>query len=551
MDPDGDELEDAFEDFIDEYGYTPGNRLLFFFTGHGHSREDGMGYLVPADAPDPRKDQGGFYRRVLSMSRIMTWCREMTATHALFLFDSCFSGTIFKAKDLPEVPPDISALAAKPVRQFISAGGAGESVPAQSVFAPSFVKALRGEADLIKDGFVTGTELGMYLQNKVIHYNPHQTPQYGKIKDPRLDEGDFVFKLAQFEKHSEKVRLNVYTEPSDARVLILNIGPKFYQGMELSPGEYDLEVSAAEYETHREWIHLSAGEDKEVTIRLEHSGPEERFTNSLDMEFVYLKPGSFTMGSSESEKGRDDDETQHKVKLSQGFYMGRTEVTVGQFRQFITATGYETEAETDGGAYVWTGEEWKKKAEHYWDNPGFDQADDHPVTCVSWNDAQKFIEWLNRQEDQQSRLPTEAEWEYAARAGSTTARYWGDNSDSACRYANVADKTAAKELSWAGVHDCEDGYVYTAPVGTYRPNESGLHDMIGNVWEWCQDWYGDYPAGSVTDPQGPSSGGNRVLRGGSWGSVPRYCRSANRYWYGPATRRSYSGFRLVAPLVSR
>jgi formylglycine-generating enzyme required for sulfatase activity len=174
---------------------------------------------------------------------------------------------------------------------------------------------------------------------------------------PDLDDGDFVFKLAQFEKHSEKVRLNVYTEPSDARVRILNIGPKFYQGMKLSPGEYDLEVSASEYETHREWISLSAGEDKEVTIRLEHSGPEERFTKSLDMEFVYLKPGGFTMGSSESEKGRDDDETQHKVKLSQGFYMGRTEVTVGQFRQFITATGYETEAETDGGADVWTGEE--------------------------------------------------------------------------------------------------------------------------------------------------------------------------------------------------
>ncbi len=194
MDPDDEELEDAFKDFIDRYGYDETNRLLFFYSGHGYSMDNGSrGYLVPTNAPDPRKDHKGFLRRALSMSQILTWCRDMRSKHALFLFDSCFSGTIFKAKALPAFPPHITDLISRPVRQFITAGDAGEEFPARSVFTPSFVKALRGEADLTKDGYVTGTELGIYLHDKVIYYESGQTPQYGKIKDPDLDEGDFVF----------------------------------------------------------------------------------------------------------------------------------------------------------------------------------------------------------------------------------------------------------------------------------------------------------------------------------------------------------------------
>lgn len=129
------------------------------------------------------------------MGRILTWARDIEAKHALFLFDSCFSGAIFKAKALPKIPPHISDVTSRPVRQFISAGSAGEEVPANSVFTPSFIRAVRGEGDLDKDGYVTGTELGMYLHRKVLSYDTGQTPQYGKIKDPDLDEGDFVFAL--------------------------------------------------------------------------------------------------------------------------------------------------------------------------------------------------------------------------------------------------------------------------------------------------------------------------------------------------------------------
>ena len=201
MNPDAAELHAAFKSFIDTYGYQEGNRLLFFFSGHGHSRRGGRkGYLVPTDAPDPRKDDTGFLRKALPMSQILAWCRQMEAKHALFLFDSCFSGTIFRTKALPKTPPHISDLTSRPVRQFITAGDSGEEVPAKSVFTPCFVRALRGEADLSRDGYVTGAELGMYLHDKVLYYRTGQTPQYGKIREPDLDEGDFVFALGETTK---------------------------------------------------------------------------------------------------------------------------------------------------------------------------------------------------------------------------------------------------------------------------------------------------------------------------------------------------------------
>ncbi|MCD6293337.1 MAG: caspase family protein [Deltaproteobacteria bacterium] len=189
MNPASDELNAAFEDFIDTYGLDVGNRLLFFFSGHGHTRKQGKkGYLVPTDAPDPRYDEKGFARKAIGMNQILTWSREIEAKHALFLFGSCFSGTVFKAKALPRIPPNISDVTSRPVRQFISAGSAGEEVPAGSIFTPSFIRALQGDGDLDNDGYITGTEMGMYLHKKVLSYRKDQTPQYGKIKDPDLDE---------------------------------------------------------------------------------------------------------------------------------------------------------------------------------------------------------------------------------------------------------------------------------------------------------------------------------------------------------------------------
>ena len=191
------ELFAAFGDFIDEYGYDPENRLLFYYSGHGYTQElhgRQVGYLVPSDAPDPNEDQKGFFRRSLRMTQILSWSKQIQAKHALFLFDSCFSGSVLKERALV-VPQQIRAVTDKPVRQFISAGSAGQTVPAESIFRPSFIRGIRGEADLDKDGYVTGTELGLFLQKRVASYETGQTPQFGKIKDPLYDEGDFVFML--------------------------------------------------------------------------------------------------------------------------------------------------------------------------------------------------------------------------------------------------------------------------------------------------------------------------------------------------------------------
>jgi len=196
LDPTKRQLKDHFADFIDQYGYDENNRLLFFFAGHGYTRKDGnKGYLVPVDAPNPLEDEKGFQRKALPMSQILAWARQTEAKHSLFLFDSCFSGTIFKSRALPEHPPAISTAVSRPVRQFITAGSAGQTVPAKSTFTPAFVEALQyGKGDLNQDGYVSGTELGLYLQQEVPLY-VKQTPQFGKITDYELSRGDFVFVL--------------------------------------------------------------------------------------------------------------------------------------------------------------------------------------------------------------------------------------------------------------------------------------------------------------------------------------------------------------------
>ena len=199
LDPTKRELAAAFGDFIDEYGYDPENRLLFYYSGHGYTQElhgRQVGYLVPSDAPNPNEDRKGFSRKSLRMTQILSWSKQIEAKHALFLFDSCFSGSVLKERALV-VPQQIRTVTAKPVRQFISAGSAGQTVPADSIFRPSFIRGIRGEADLDKDGYVTGTELGLFLQKRVSSYDTGQTPQFGKIKDPLYDEGDFVFALPQ------------------------------------------------------------------------------------------------------------------------------------------------------------------------------------------------------------------------------------------------------------------------------------------------------------------------------------------------------------------
>lgn len=195
--PTGQQMRNAIEDFIAEHGYSAENRLLIFFSGHGHTRpETDMGYIVPVNAPDPNVDETGFLRVAISMHTVMAWAKRIEAKHALFVFDSCFSGSLFETRALGKPGQAyIRNSTAKPVRQFITAGDAEEEVPAISVFTPQFIAALDGAADYTGDGYVTGEELGVYLKQTVPNYNSTQSPQSGKIRDPKYDKGDFVFRV--------------------------------------------------------------------------------------------------------------------------------------------------------------------------------------------------------------------------------------------------------------------------------------------------------------------------------------------------------------------
>jgi hypothetical protein len=195
LDPDKDQLDDAITEFIKNFGQAPGSRLVIWYAGHGYtsltSYGEEIGYLVPVDAPRPHDHFGQFQAKAIEMAQFDLYSKRIQSNHALFVFDACFSGSIFTGKVLSE---PITKKVLKPVRQFITSGSADEQVPDKSIFCAQFVEAMEGRADLDEDGYITGTEIGAYLQKKVIHYSYNTLhPQYGKIRNPRLDKGEILF----------------------------------------------------------------------------------------------------------------------------------------------------------------------------------------------------------------------------------------------------------------------------------------------------------------------------------------------------------------------
>ena len=275
-------------------------------------------------------------------------------------------------------------------------------------------------------------------------------------------------------------------------------------------------------------------------------------TNSIGMKFRLIPAGKFMMGSSKEEidfwlKVKQDgwykelllsEGPQHEVEITQPFYMGQTDVTLGQFRQFVKATGYKTQAEREGGAVRgFPNGGFKEVANTNWLNPGYAQTDDHPVVCVSWNDAVEFCQWLSKEEGRTYRLPTEAEWEYSCRAGSKGRWSFGDNEGELWDYAKVGGNS--QNHSW--------------PVAVLKENAWGLYDMHGNVEQSCQDLFDPnyYKTSPPKDPPGPSAGDERVARGGFWlWDDAWWSRSAMRHKHNPAGRANFIGFRVVLVVSS-
>jgi formylglycine-generating enzyme required for sulfatase activity len=255
------------------------------------------------------------------------------------------------------------------------------------------------------------------------------------------------------------------------------------------------------------------------------------------------------MGSPPQEKGRRADEPQRRVRLSHDFYLGQYEVTRGQFRQFVTATGYKTDAERGiRGGYGFDPQTKQlsgpdKKCS--WQFTGFPQTNEHPVVNVSWNDASAFCGWLASREQARYQLPTEAQWEYACRAGTVSAYANGDDREKVVEVGNIVDALAKEVFPDRIAISARDGHVFTAPVGSFRPNAFGLYDMHGNVWEWCADWFGVPTAELQVDPPGPASGANRVVRGGDWYHDWSFARSAQRFPIHPGLCRRHAGFRVL------
>ena len=487
MNPTHDQLYKAFTDFISKYGNELDNRLLFFFAGHGYTFKtaygEELGYLVPVNAPNPNYDPSGFQNQAMEMAQVEIYARRLQAKHALFIFDACFSGTLFSnTRAIPEI---ITYKTTLPVRQFITSGSADEMVPDKSIFAEQFVRALDGDADYDRNDYITGSELGEYLQSTVVNYtHSMQHPQYGKIRSPNLDKGDFVFPVSKETTYvppiaEPYVAVTTFTPPPTA------VTP---------PPATAIRPTVTATPPTTDSKQPSGAPSTKPYRKTDVKKEEKKFT-----PMVLVEGGNYLMGA---KRGARNERPQHFVQLD-SFYISKYEVTKKEWKEIMGS------------------------------NPSaFQGCESCPIDKVSWNDVQAFLTKLNKKTGKNYRLPTEAEWEYAARGGkkSLNQRYAGNNNASVVAW--IKANAAAR----------------THPVGTKWPNELGIYDMSGNVLEWCSDWYeSDYYTikGTHVNPKGPMRGGKRSARGGSFKYDSGLVTVTFRFDLGEDAKYSDVGFRLV------
>ncbi|MDX2193234.1 MAG: SUMF1/EgtB/PvdO family nonheme iron enzyme [Gemmatimonadales bacterium] len=508
--------------------------VFVYYSGHGAPTVPaGKAYLVPVDGdPDFLEDTS------YPLDDAYAQLAALGAKQVTVVLDACFSGqsdqgSLFKgARPVIRV---VQPVAAPKLTVFAAATGTQVSsdfeAKGHGLFTYFFLRGLQGDADAGTDGRITVAELRDYLADNV--------PGYAR----RL-------------KNREQAPTVTAPDPARAVAVVTPVSKgRLPEVMPVAGSRATVAAAPA--------VAPAPAPAATAPARGAARTALSTFRDCAGCpELVVLPGGSFRMGSPETEEGRGDDEDDSQgpggrpvlVALPElSVALAKTEVTRGEYAAFVRATGrshpggcYASEKGADG--------EWgsQLKAGASWESPGFDQGDDHPVTCVSWDDAQAYVRWLSQQTGQSYRLPTEAEWEYSARGGTTTPFVNAASEGELCRYANGADATANRQFpDWGAANSCSDGYVFTAPVGGREPNAFGLHDMIGNVWEWTADCYGESLAGTPRDGRAreASSCARRVLRGGSWSLDSVLLRPAFRHWVGPGDRSSDIGFRVARTLT--
>ena len=258
-------------------------------------------------------------------------------------------------------------------------------------------------------------------------------------------------------------------------------------------------------------------------------------------ELIVIAPGQFTNGGVDAERGgKAADASRQLVSIDYYYAMGRYEVTRSQFAAFVAETGHQAK-----GCWTYDGQ-WTYREDLDWRSPGYEQQDQHPVTCVSWLDAQAYTSWLGKKTGQTYRLPSSTEWQNASGAEPERAARMADKRE-ICKWANVADLSAEQHYAGWSVHECRDGFIHTAPVGRFQPNSRGVHDMLGNLFEWVEDCWAESLRGAPADgaPMLQGDCKQRVLHGGSWFTIPKYVEPGFRNHFQASYRASSLGFRVV------
>jgi formylglycine-generating enzyme required for sulfatase activity len=541
--------------------------VFIYYAGHGQYDEEGrLGWWVPVDGMP--KNPGTF----ITNASIRDYIDGMRARHVYLVADSCFSGTLFgRARAMPPINEQFYArLYAHQSRWGLTSGGmepvADGGKGGHSIFAYHFITMLKENLDPYLIPSQIFDRIAPLIAN-----NASQTPRSEPIKNAGDEGGQFVFRLVS----TAPVKKGPSAASSQAeRDLKILMAQEQQIEQEQMSAEEDRQLQAIQQQIEQKKKQIA---EKKKAIEEARARPytpaipppANEIAGKDGAPMVLIPAGEFSMGTTEEElqqliadcqQSRKKDEAtcraifqsevpRHRVSL-RAFYMDKFEVTNTRFGEFVKAASYRTTAEREGWAWSLPDKDGlpRKIDGATWRNPegkGIGPADnrtDHPVAVMSWEDADAYCRWAGR------RLPTEAEWEYAARAGTQTAYWWGDGLPATRRVANLADASGKRVfpgLAVASTYD--DGHARTAPVGSFEANPWGLHDVIGNVWEWTADWYNPayYQNSPNQNPSGPAAGQYKVLRGGSWRNLPALARAAYRGAHAPGERSAIIGFRCA------